>query len=441
MTISGGRTARRAKQVLVHAVATVILATSLVGVVAFAAEPAAAASPPAVGVQFHALWSDWTDAQRTAMLDKLAAAGIGWVRVDVGWRALEEGGKGNWQQWYTDLFDSVLTKAQARGIKVLATLYSSPAWIGSSTTPPNPADYADAARYVAQRFRGKVAAWEVWNEPNLSGFWSGTAAQYTAMLKAAYPAFKSGDPSALVVAGNVSEHDVPWLTKMYDAGAKGYFDVLATHPYQGPANEPATAPDDGNIWKFRHVSAVHSLMVARGDGSKPIWAGEVGWSSHTTVQGAPNWEWGVTAGQQASYVTGMLDMVKNEYPYLDHVFIYAGRNKNIGDVHEDNYGMLNYDLSEKAAFTALKSWLAANPASGLEVYPDSPTTTSTTSTTTTSTRAPSTTTTTKPPTTTTKPPTYKKKKSYVRAASLSESSTTALADAVGSTLDRLGTSA
>src|SRR5437764_1963845 len=51
---------------------------------------------PSFGVNFHAMWSDYSDAQRTAVLDRLQAAHVRWVRIDIGWSALEENCKGCW---------------------------------------------------------------------------------------------------------------------------------------------------------------------------------------------------------------------------------------------------------------------------------------------------------------------------------------------------------
>src|SRR5688500_2161874 len=65
----------------------------LTGFVAIADHSAGATAIPAVGVQFHATWGDYNDTQRIALLDKLAAANIRWVRIDLGWRAFEENGK------------------------------------------------------------------------------------------------------------------------------------------------------------------------------------------------------------------------------------------------------------------------------------------------------------------------------------------------------------
>ena len=75
-----------------------------------------------------------------------------------------------------------------------------------------------------------MSDWEIWNEPNLPrflGFAERQAAVYTGLLKAAYPAIKSVQPGATVIAAGLSPAvgiDAPpnFLNDMYVNGAKGY---------------------------------------------------------------------------------------------------------------------------------------------------------------------------------------------------------------------------
>jgi hypothetical protein len=322
---------------------------------------------PWVGVQFHGTWSSYDDASRAVVLDRLRDAGVTWVRIDLGWASLQETSRGAHSQWYVDLADRAVDEARARGLKVLATLWATPSWAnggaGTGTPPSNPADYAAAAQWAAAHFRGRVSAWEVWNEPNLTEFWTGNVADYARLLKAAYPAIKAGDSSAQVVLGGPSTNDTPWLAQLYAAGAKGSFDVMATHPYQGMADAPPETPSDGNRWWLSNVTTVHDLMVANGDGAKSIWFTEFGWSSHDNPSGVQNWNRGVTPQQQADFLVRALTYVAQNFPYVTNVFWYEERNSASGNVQLDNYGLLNRDLSPKPAYDALKAFLRTNTAS------------------------------------------------------------------------------
>ena len=80
-------------------------------------------------------------------------------------------------------------------------------------------------RHLIQRYGAEeVRKWpfEVWNEPNLDGFWYGrSATKYVTILKGAYPAVKNADPAASVVLGGPSLSDTNWLSAVYAAGAAG----------------------------------------------------------------------------------------------------------------------------------------------------------------------------------------------------------------------------
>jgi polysaccharide biosynthesis protein PslG len=284
------------------------------------------------------------------------------VRIDVGWRALEPDRAGTIASWYLRLVEFTVDQARARGINVILTLWNSPAWANGgldwNVPPTNPAEYGRIAGYLANYFRGRVAAWEIWNEPDLGGFFTGSVSQYVGLLRAAYPTIKAADPSTKVLAGATEMNDTTYLASMYAAGAKGYFDVISTHPYMGPADAPPELPDDGNPWRIDHVRAVRALMVANGDGNKPIWFTEMGWSSHATAAGAPTWKRGVSEAQQADFAVRALKFVGANHPYVDVMIWYNERAKTTGDIHEDNYGLMTRDLQPKPVYTAVDNLLS-----------------------------------------------------------------------------------
>ena len=325
--------------------------------------PPAPTAAAAVGSQFHCGWSFYTNPDRTAVLDKLASAGIKWVRIDMAWAGIEDTRKGARNAWYIGMMDFCVDQARARGMNVLATLWMTPGWANGNqsyyTPPTRLEDYADFAQWAAAHWAGRVAAWEVWNEPDPNqSFWRGTTAQYVGLLRAAYPAFKAGDPSAKVVLGGPSSNDDAWLAQLYSLGAKGAFDVAATHPYQGLADAAPETPDDGHRWWFTHVPAVRNVMVANGDGDKPIWFTEFGWSAHANWSGIANWQRGVTPDQQADYFVRAVKYTRANYPYVGVMFWYKERSNPTGtDVHEEGYGLLNADLTERPALGAIRAYL------------------------------------------------------------------------------------
>ena len=186
---------------------------------------------------------------------------------------------------------------------------------------------------------------------------------YTNLLKVAYPAFHAGYARTTVVFGGLQYNDDTWLTRAYAAGAHGYFDVMAVHPYMGIANLPPNIPDDGTKWTLTHAAAVRRLMVAKGDGAKSLWFTEFGWSTHANPIGTPNYQLGVTETVQAADFTATVALVRTTMPWVGKVYWYSdpddrGRNHTQVDTyleHRENYSVFRLDLSAKPIVAAISA--------------------------------------------------------------------------------------
>jgi hypothetical protein len=255
------------------------------------------------GAQTHPLWWDSKPADFDRELDLLKDAHGGVVRFDIAWSSLETEGKGKFSSWYVDKADLFLQHAAERGLKAIATLWATPCWASSAPetdkqgcagawwdrgvdrwAPANAADYADAADWVARRWGDKLAALEIWNEPNLPDQYSLRApdpgAAYADLLKTAYPRVKQAAPALPVLGGVLAFSDGPFLERLYDLGIGGHFDGISIHPY----NEWRD-PDDP--WKPEYrkytfltgVPWIQSIMAAHGDGDRGLWLTEFGFST------------------------------------------------------------------------------------------------------------------------------------------------------------------
>jgi hypothetical protein len=194
----------------------------------------------------------------------------------------------------------------------------------------------------------------VWTEPNSTASFAGAnPVTYTNLLKAAYPAIKAGDPAAKVVFGGTQYNDNLWIAKCYDAGARGYFDVMSTHSYQSPSNQSPLAADDGTIWKFTHLVAVRNLMVARGDGAKSIWTG-LGYSSHIDPPDTPPWNRGVSEVTQAIYLNQAVNLARQQWPWVGKFTWFTAADQDQStNFHERHFGLLRSELSTKPVYTAI----------------------------------------------------------------------------------------
>jgi hypothetical protein len=229
------------------------------------------------------------------------------------------------------------------------------------------ADFGRFMGELALRYRGQVAAYEIWNEPNLNYEWGYLApdpGRYTEMLKTAYRAVKAVDPGALVISSGVATTgegsatamgDLAFLQGMYDAGARGFFDALGSHPYAFGHD-----PDFQDPWglSLSRVVEQRQVMVANGDEATPIWITELGWVLRTSWNLGEHEAIGVTELQQAQYVVRAYEKARTEWPWVHGLFLF---NLDFSAVPWYTasepmrwYAVLNPDRTPRPAYTNIK---------------------------------------------------------------------------------------
>jgi hypothetical protein len=235
------------------------------------------------------------------------------------------------------------------------------------------ADFAAFVTTFAARYRGTVAAIQVWNEPNLRGEWKTgnpvNPAEYTELLKVAYDAAKQANPDIIVLAaplatnneqldydGNLNELD--YLQGMYDAGAGAYFDAMAANAY-GTTFPPEDEPAEGKL-NFRRVELLHNVMVKNGDENKSVWFNEYGWNaSPPEITVLP---WGrVTAEQQGDYTVRGIRYAREHWPWAGVFTIWYLRQ--VGDISptqsEYYFALETPEFLNQPAYRAIQKEAAA----------------------------------------------------------------------------------
>jgi cellulase (glycosyl hydrolase family 5) len=395
--------------------------------------PAIAGAKVAPGVVSDLSWGI-SNSDKQQEVAPMRDAGVSWTRITLGWRSLEPS-KGSYSSYWLADLDAAVQAARSAGSKVILDALESPEWASGSTNknaaPQNPQDFADFLSFIANRYQGEVQAYEIWNEENGSRFWpSGpNAAAYVQLLKAAYPAIKSADPSAQVVFGGLAWNDYHYLEAAYAAGAKGYFDVMAVHPYTcwtpdyyywvdsnenwvASGTSPQPKGSRMTMYSYLGYREVHRSMVAAGDGDKPIWFTEFGWSSADTGSNCV-----VDEQTQASYLTRALQLA-NQDSYVQMALWYNFREDywSTGSSYFDGgFGLIRKDFTPKPAYYAFRDYATgtstAPPPDPAPTPPPSSTDSGSTSTGATDTGSTSTgtTTTSSPPTATTGGKKHRKK--------------------------------
>ncbi len=324
-----------------------------------------------VGVNSDITWNIPHD-QVDHSVALMKQSGVRWIRVNANWSAVETNGKGIINQGVIADYDYAVKAARDAGLEVLMPMADGvPYWASADPhksrgswniayRPRSMRDYADYARFIVKRYAPLgVHAYEVWNEENLDKFWpSGpSATSFVSMLQAAYPAIKAADPHSTVVLGGLSGNDYPFLRKLYEAGARPYFDAVGVHPYTGvDPDECWNENDRKSVWAFCGLEEVHATMASHGDGAKPVWATEFGW---TTARG------GVSENEQAVFLQKAFHKLES-YPWVTKAFWYGFRN--VFFLHDDssdreaNFGLMRSNYSAKPALRALASYAGTHAA-------------------------------------------------------------------------------
>ncbi len=363
---------------------TVLLAL----VIAMVLPATATAGEQLRGAQVHSLWPSSSIEQSERELDMLAGAGSNSVRIDISWSSLETDGKGQYTPSYVARADRVFQHAADLKLKVVAVLWSTPCWASSAPeslrqgcsgawwdrdvdryAPNQASDFGDAAQFVANRWGSKLAALEVWNEPNLEDQYSlhapDPAATDAALLKAAYPRIKREAPELPVLAGALSGSDGDFLEKLYSNGIGNNFDGVSIHPYNEWRDPDDAWKDEWKRWSFlKGVPAIHQIMSQHGDGDKGVWLTEFGFSS--CGQGD---RWCVNEQQQAEYIKDSFRIAR-KWSYVKAALVYNLRNK--GDDpsgREDQFGMLRSDFTPKPAWNSYREAMADNETDTVEPTP------------------------------------------------------------------------
>lgn len=217
---------------------------------------------------------------------------VGTLRLwdaDVIWPRLEP----NKGEWHFEKLDTNVNLAEAHSVEILMTLGQSPTWAsarpaesspynpGAAAEPANIEDWKDYVRIVATRYKGRIHYYEIWNEPNLSEFYSGTVDQMVRLAREAYTILKEVDPTVKVVSPSVTSGTmgIPWLEQYFTKGGATYADIIGYHFYVDPSPPEAMVPIINNV---RQVMQNYGVI------NKPLWNTEAGWANKSKVFSSDN---------------------------------------------------------------------------------------------------------------------------------------------------------
>lgn len=196
-------------------------------------------------------------------------------------------------KWQWDLLDQRVAQAQAAGQDLLYVLGQTPTWASSNpndTISPyckgcnyNPRDLAHWEAYVravVQRYKGRIAYYELWNEPNFNLFYNQPADSLRLLADAAFRIITTEDSSARVVSPGFIANNWHWQNQSGPQWMRAYFGshtapschVLGVHLY----TKDSTVLE----WELLPLmDTVLAIQQALGLAHLPIWDTETGYGN------------------------------------------------------------------------------------------------------------------------------------------------------------------
>ncbi len=214
-------------------------------------------------------------------LDLAVDLGVDWIRIDFIWALAEpEQDVFDWAR-----YDLLVAEAEERELRIFATIAGTPAWATSGAEGPGvpdiQADWWDICYRSAARYRGRVEAWGMWNEPNLDHFWEGTLHQYRVrILQLGADAVHAADTQALVAGpelAHINSADWDHWLRSCVAGASEKLDVVTHHVYPSGvgAGDVTRKLEDGGPYPWDPPS-VKEILQDTGWFGRPFWLTESG---------------------------------------------------------------------------------------------------------------------------------------------------------------------
>jgi hypothetical protein len=355
--------------------------------------PAQAGTRYETGIATGATLASMNEADLIQRLGNIKSLGATWIRVDFRWPAIQPN---NPNQYKWGSYDRVVRQATAHGLKILAVLDYTPSWAreprcaalatsekaAQKCNPRSSADFARFVRTTALRYKHKdIRAWEIWNEPNLSGYWktaqSGNTVfvdpqRYANLANAAAAQIRRNDPDSVIITGGLAPLFEPqqskgmrqsdYLAEVLPHLKSHLFDGVGIHPYTWPVL-PGKAAVYNAFYTVNNGKPAYNLrtiMAAAGWGNKQVWGTEYGASttglrSPTQPPSAINRPDHVTEATQAKIIQqGIEDWYTK--PNVGPLFVHADSDRWLPkEKNEGGFGLQRSNGTKKPAYRAFQT--------------------------------------------------------------------------------------
>ena len=240
--------------------------------------------------------------------DLMHYAGMNWAKVQVRYPGDASG---------------VIAAAHARGFKIQVSA------LGGSGMVTQGGFNETIANWVAGMAAAGADAIEIWNEPNIPREWQSghiNPEAYTQLLCASYSAIKAANPNVAVISaapaptgyfggcGGGGCDDIPFLQRMYNAGAANCMDYIGAHhnsgatPPSATSGHPADPGSTHHSWFFLPQTRAYYNTFG---GARQLFYTELGYVSPEGFGWIPDtFAWGAntTVAQQAQWLSEVVQL-------------------------------------------------------------------------------------------------------------------------------------
>ncbi|HUZ03137.1 MAG TPA: glycosyl hydrolase [Thermomicrobiaceae bacterium] len=312
--------------------------------------------------------AQWPNQVNQTFMDSMNAGmqnlGARWERIEIHGEYDQPVGPGRIDYSKTDWF--IQQDAPSHGLKILAVLGTGIVADLDKTYQFNhindPLDasgenlysraYVQRAHEIVSHYGDAVGAYEILNEPNANLLLSqethgATAAvnpiAYGRVVTDIYSAEKAAHPNVQFIAGSLLYDDhgtaqhLTWLQQvMASPAVQQYVQQHKHFPWDGVSIHPYNLPASGVLTQ---IGVLHNTQASHGDGT-PIWVTEIGmpaappdWTSYGIMDPTSDEQ------QQATFLHDVYTALRDQAPYVDHVFWFKYEDFGSGDTYA-NWGLV-----------------------------------------------------------------------------------------------------
>lgn len=259
--------------------------------------------------------------------------------------------------WY----DREIEALRSRGLSILGVFARTAPWAGqdpggektdrTAWPPARMGDVADYVKQVTSHYRGRITAYEIWNEPWAREYWAGSPEKYAELAKTASQAARQGDPGARLLGGSFWGGMPAFTDRVLAKGLAQTVNGISHHQYSEP--ETVTYSFGGRDQVTQWSLALRGKLNLLGAQKSEIWNTEGGTQcpSFYSWLGAEERSRAAARTVAKTLVLNKANGVKRYFYY--HVWQEQGAPRMFDWLLENNWSLLDYDGSGKPTLGAL----------------------------------------------------------------------------------------